>query len=149
MRHYRWLVFVPLTLAILLAGAAQAQQPRTAGSGPATLRSGSPAQGTPTPVCGGSWTVVTSPSPDFLDNALNGVSARTSNDVWAVGSAYEANGREGTLTEHWDGSAWTVIPSPNQGTITSTNRLYSVTAVAANDVWAVGYYVPPPPSSFR
>ena len=42
----------------------------------------------------------------------------------------------GTLTEHWNGTAWSVVASPNAGTI---NSLQSVAAVSANDVWAVGY----------
>ena len=33
---------------------------------------------------------------------------------------------------HWDGKAWTVIPNPSRWT------LYGVTALASNDVWAVG-----------
>src|SRR5205085_1423497 len=136
MRHYRWLVFVAMTLAVLLAGGvaaltggAHAQQPRTAGSGPA--------QGTPTPVCGGSWTVVNSPSPGLLDNILYGVDALTSKDVWAVGSAYGNDGREGTLTEHWDGSAWSIVASPTAAG-NGDNHLYSISALASNDVWAVG-----------
>src|SRR5206468_10266961 len=42
------------------------------------------------------------------------------------------------LTMHWDGTQWNVVPSAN--TNTSTNRLYAVTAISANDVWAVGEY---------
>jgi hypothetical protein len=60
------------------------------------------------------------------------------NDVWAVG--YYTNGVSSpqTLTAHWNGSAWSLVPSPNQGS--GTNRLQGVAARAANDVWAVGYY---------
>ena len=43
-----------------------------------------------------------------------------------------------TLVEHWNGTAWTVVPSPNPGT--NANFLNGVAAVSANDVWAVGYY---------
>src|SRR5262249_7387823 len=41
-----------------------------------------------------------------------------------------------TLTEHWNGTAWSVVPSPNVGA--GHNYLNAVAAVAANDVWAVG-----------
>src|SRR5207244_3869919 len=54
------------------------------------------------------------------------------NDVWAVG---EYSG--GTLTMHWDGSAWSVVPSPSIGT--DRNLLTGVSG-SGNDVWAVGYY---------
>ncbi len=36
------------------------------------------------------------------------------------------------------GGAWQVVPSPNVGP--GTNYLYGVAAVAADDIWAVGYY---------
>ncbi|MEO8288985.1 MAG: S-layer homology domain-containing protein [Chloroflexota bacterium] len=35
-------------------------------------------------------------------------------------------------------ATWSVVPSPNVGT--NDNYLYSVTAISANDVWAVGAY---------
>src|SRR5581483_8850481 len=41
------------------------------------------------------------------------------------------------LIEHWDGTAWSVSPSPNLGL--SFNALYSVSALPASDVWAVGF----------
>ena len=40
--------------------------------------------------------------------------------------------------EHWNGTAWSVVPSPSPGT--DGNYLNGVAAVSANDVWAVGYY---------
>jgi hypothetical protein len=53
------------------------------------------------------------------------------NDVWDVG------GSDGeTLVEHWDGSIWSVVPSPNVGT--GGNSLSGVAVVGANDVWTVG-----------
>jgi hypothetical protein len=42
-----------------------------------------------------------------------------------------------TLIEHWNGSAWTIVPSPNVGS--GNNSLAAVAARSANDVWAVGY----------
>src|SRR3954466_3149445 len=33
---------------------------------------------------------------------------------------------------------WNVVPSPNRGTL--DNYLRGVTAVSANDIWAVGFY---------
>src|SRR5204863_8090882 len=44
-----------------------------------------------------------------------------------------------TLTLHWDGQAWTRIPSPNVGTFNDCSALLGVDAVSSNDVWAVGY----------
>ena len=40
--------------------------------------------------------------------------------------------------EHWNGTSWAIVPSPNMGT--GNNHLNGVAAVSASDVWAVGYY---------
>jgi hypothetical protein len=83
---------------------------------------------------------------------LNSVVAVAANDVWAVGvRAHRAAGGsiDRTLIEHWDGSSWRVVPSPNIGRATyrranfgwtpaSDNELVSVAAVSADDIWAVG-----------
>ena len=89
---------------------------------------------------GSVWAVITSPSPGTTYNFLYGVSAASTNDVWAAGDYYSDIGSTSqTLVEHWNGTAWTVVPSPNQGT--GANYLYGVASVMANDVWAVGYYL--------
>src|SRR5205085_737221 len=43
-----------------------------------------------------------------------------------------------TLIEHWNGSQWSIVPSQNVGP--TENYLLGVTAISANDLWAVGYY---------
>ena len=47
-------------------------------------------------------------------NRLNGVTALDMNDVWAVGLT-NGDVKDQTLTEHWGGSGWTIVPSPNPG----------------------------------
>src|SRR5215472_8050367 len=88
----------------------------------------------------GTWSVVSSPNPGPSDNALGAVAAVSSRDVWAVGEYLRtgASSITQTLTEHWDGSRWTYIPSPNFGSL--GNTLYGVSASSSNDVWAVGFY---------
>jgi hypothetical protein len=54
--------------------------------------------------------------------------------VGNVGSALHANR---TLIERFDGSGWSVVPSPNQGT--ANNALNGV-SVTSGGGWAVGYY---------
>lgn len=88
---------------------------------------------------GSGWSVVSSPSPD-TGNALRAVTAVASNDVWAVGYYYEsATGLLKTLTEHYNGSSWSIVSSPSPGAYFS-NILNGVTAVSATNVWAVGNY---------
>jgi hypothetical protein len=62
---------------------------------------------------GAAWSHVPSPDPSPVDNELYGVSATSSSDAWAVG--YEQNDRkaDATLTLHWNGAAWTLVPSPD------------------------------------
>jgi len=68
------------------------------------------------------------------------------NDIWIVGEeGNEGSPPTNTFTMHWDGMTWTHIPSPS---IPNTlNVLRGVTAIAPNDVWAVGYYWDNPSSS--
>jgi hypothetical protein len=63
------------------------------------------------------------------------VAALSPANVWAVGKIGTAS-----LVEHWDGTAWTqvAVPEPTPG---RSNGLVSVSARAANDIWAVGTFV--------
>ena len=85
---------------------------------------------------GHAWNVVDSPQPGSMRDLLYGASADSPSDVWAVGEQQSSDGNFQTLVEHWDGSAWNVIPSPNPGE--TDNHLYGVDAVSPSDVWAVG-----------
>lgn len=89
-----------------------------------------------TQTCAG-WQSVTSPNQGTIDSTLNGVTAIGSDDVWAVGD-FSTTLTLQTLTEHWNGITWSIIPSPNMRG-TTNNSLTSVTAISTKDVWAVGY----------
>lgn len=87
--------------------------------------------------CGQTWTIVTSPNPDPQHNALHDVAAVSPNDAWAVGGAFDRTREEfSTLIEHWDGTSWSIVPSPNVGKL--DNLLLGVAAASADNVWAVG-----------
>lgn len=85
-----------------------------------------------------SWKVVASPNVGASDNSLTKVAVVSANDIWAVGSYVNSTNINQTLIEHWDGSAWRVVPSPSIGT--SDNSLGGVAIVSASNIWAVGYY---------
>lgn len=87
--------------------------------------------------CDPAWAVVSSPNGSGDDNALGDVTVISANDIWAVGNTGSGANPLNTLTEHWNGSGWSVVPSPN-GTF-PVNYLVSVSAVSSSDVWAVGY----------
>jgi hypothetical protein len=90
---------------------------------------------------GSNWNVVPSPNPVGKTwVVLNGVDAISANDIWAVGHSGDPSSIPlQTLTTHWDGKSWSIIPSPSPGTYNG-NVLNAVSAVSASDVWAVGWY---------
>ncbi|MEX1046243.1 MAG: hypothetical protein WD757_07155 [Actinomycetota bacterium] len=87
---------------------------------------------------GNAWTVVDSPAPDAKRSMLSSVSVVTANDIWAVGYTNPTGGafQDKTLIMHYDGKTWTQVSSPNLGH--GKNALWSVDAVRAGNVWAVG-----------
>ena len=89
---------------------------------------------------GTSWSVVTSPSPGSFANYLRGVAVTSSTDIWAVGYYANYNGYYYTLVQHWDGTQWSVVSSPNPGA-TDNDYLIGVAVVSSTDVWAVGDYL--------
>jgi photosystem II stability/assembly factor-like uncharacterized protein len=86
---------------------------------------------------GSSWQRVALPTPKRADEVeLARAAARSAADIWVVGSwAGPKSPGYRTLVEHWNGMAWTVVRSPNP---TPSCRLTGVTAVSAQNAWAVG-----------
>src|SRR6266700_3838040 len=82
------------------------------------------------------WTGTQPPNPGGASNTFDSVAIDSACDAWAVGFQI-GGGTEATLTEHWDGSTWTVVPSPAPGTL---SLLRSVRGTSPSDVWAVGEY---------
>jgi hypothetical protein len=85
---------------------------------------------------GAAWRLAATPRLDTQRDILFSASATTANDVWAVGERQDSAGRFGALIEHWDGTVWSVVPSPDPGS--SGNHLNAVAAAGRDDVWAVG-----------
>lgn len=77
---------------------------------------------------------------------LEGVSAVSSGDVWAVGYSRSASGKVSTLAEHWNGRRWTIVPSPDPSGA-AVSVLDGVAAVSAGDAWAIGYSATGPASA--
>jgi hypothetical protein len=92
---------------------------------------------------GTAWTIV--PSPNRLlgagrnqINTLLGVTAIAADDVWAVGYTVSLDDPYRTLAMHWNGTAWSIVDSPNFTFPGAYNALLDVAATGPNDVWAVG-----------
>jgi hypothetical protein len=118
-------------------------------SSPSVITNASPTSATPStapPDCA-SWQIVPSELAD-LYNQFTGVAATSSDDAWAVGfhsdkpvsggltDAYVGQDKVHILIEHWDGSNWNIIPSPDAG---DSSYLFGVTAIDKTHAWAVGY----------
>ncbi len=102
---------------------------------------------------GSVWAVVSSPNIPSAYNELMAVSASGTNDVWAVGISQGTGIQDPmlTLTMHWNGSSWVIVPSPNPAPTSSgyRNSLNGVKALSANQAWAVGFYETGEDSPFR
>jgi hypothetical protein len=90
---------------------------------------------------GTSWKQVTSPNAggSSHDNVLNGVAATSSTNAWAVGYFYNGT-TDQTLIEHWNGTSWKQVTSPNPGGSSDDNILNGVAATSSTNAWAVGDY---------
>jgi len=110
---------------------------------------------------GSTWSIVSTPDPvppagsTFAGATLTGLTAISATDIWAVGSFNAAHGTvvdTFTLTEHFDGVRWTVVPSPNVAKPNQFNGarqvLNAVTAVSSGNVWAVGETIDTASGSF-
>jgi hypothetical protein len=77
-------------------------------------------------------TLVATPNVASSNSELFGVGGSSASDVWAVGASSAQ-----TLIEHFSGSTWSIVPSPNYpGSI--VDGLTGVTADTTTDGWAVG-----------
>jgi hypothetical protein len=89
---------------------------------------------------GTSWSIVASPNPNpGGSSTLQGIAAISANDIWAVGTfgGTSVVPTEKTLTEHWDGTSWSIIASPSPAQ--NQNELFAVTALSDGTVAAVGH----------
>jgi hypothetical protein len=118
----------------MLAATASASVNRTSAAKPSCVR----------------WKFVPSPlliGGDNGWNILNAVAARSPNDVWAVGwhdSEDQNSSDELTYAQHWDGTAWSIVPTPNPPPRVAgaprQSYFRDVAVVGKSEAWAVGYY---------
>jgi len=83
---------------------------------------------------GSSWTVVPSSIPGAELSLLFSIRSVSPANIWAVGQVQDALGENHALIEHWNGTTWKAVPSPDP----AGSQLDGVAVVSARDVWAVG-----------
>jgi hypothetical protein len=84
----------------------------------------------------GEWHVVSNYNPTSIPTLLTGITAISANDIWAVGYAMPSPSSHRAFIEYWNGTIWKIIDTSDLKTVDS--QLLSVSAVSANDVWAMG-----------
>ena len=86
------------------------------------------------------WSMVPSPNAGSSSshNTLNGVSCVTSSFCMAAGSYVSSGAIPQTLAERWNGTAWSIVASPNTSA-TQRNLLTSVSCITSSFCVAAGY----------
>jgi hypothetical protein len=87
---------------------------------------------------GRSWQPVDPPDAPDPESGLFAIAASSPSDIWAVGGQGNnllRHPTSRTLIEHFDGTSWSVVPSPSPGAYT---WLSAVSASSPDDAWAVG-----------
>jgi hypothetical protein len=89
---------------------------------------------------GGQWAIQPTPSPGTGGIAqLTGISCLSATDCTAVGIISTQTASNSTLAEHWDGTSWTVVPSPDPAGTTVTD-FTGVSCASATSCTATGVY---------
>jgi hypothetical protein len=88
---------------------------------------------------GSSWSIVPSDAAAGPEGSyLTGVTCTGASDCWATGTVTNATGTAGsTLVQHWDGSTWSVVPTPAPAG-TKYDMLNGLTCLSATECWAAG-----------
>jgi endonuclease YncB( thermonuclease family) len=91
---------------------------------------------------GHTWAVQPTPNPAGNGNSLwpnlLGVSCNARTSCTAVGAYNSSAGLVATLAEHWDGSTWTIQPTPSPGGRYRTGVLDGVSCPSAKNCFATG-----------
>ncbi|MBI4675253.1 MAG: hypothetical protein HY741_26725 [Chloroflexi bacterium] len=73
-----------------------------------------------------------------MNSGLDAIAVVAPNDIWAGGRYWQEGQIDGhTLLEHWDGTQWTLVDTPDVGGIDD------IFVAAPNDIWALGFAFKP------
>ena len=87
---------------------------------------------------GTQWSVTPAPAATSPEGQyLSSITCSSTSDCWATGATMDPQGNPYlTLVDHWDGSAWVTVPSPNPST--NGDLLTTVTCIDPSECWAAG-----------
>jgi hypothetical protein len=90
---------------------------------------------------GKTWSLVKTPDAGVGQgnggSSLFAITAVSASDIWVVGHSQNGDGTITTLTEQFNGSAWSVVPSPNPGLL-GVDSLFGVAGAGGGQVFAIG-----------
>ena len=131
----RWPHPAPSARWVRLAGAAAGAALVSAVLVPATISTPAGA------VAETAWSVVASPNVPSADlDALAGIACASARSCLAVGSYEDANKLYKTLAQEWDGTKWSIVPSPNEGPALDDKYFVGVSCASESACMAVGAY---------
>jgi hypothetical protein len=89
---------------------------------------------------GSTWALTNAPNLGTEGSSLRATQALSPTDVWAVGQEQIDNGSIFTLTEHFNGSGWSAVKSPDPGMQGKlfNNSLDSISSAGGGSLFAVG-----------
>ena len=89
---------------------------------------------------GATWSLAAVPANPAVHGGFFDVTCVSIADCWAVGTVLAGQGGQptGTLAADWNGTAWSIVPTPNPAGASGA-LLQGVTCVTTSDCWAVGY----------
>jgi hypothetical protein len=90
---------------------------------------------------GKTWSLIKTPNAGAglgnTGSSLFAITAVSASDIWAVGHSQNGNGTITTLTEQFNGSTWSVVPSPNPGLL-GVDTLFGVAGAGGRQLFAIG-----------
>jgi alpha-tubulin suppressor-like RCC1 family protein len=89
---------------------------------------------------GKAWALRKVPTAGSEGSRLFGVTALSATDVWAAGATYQTDGGELALTEQFNGTTWSIVPSLDPGQLASLpdNTLDAIAALGRSTLFTVG-----------
>jgi alpha-tubulin suppressor-like RCC1 family protein len=89
---------------------------------------------------GTSWSLTNVPDTGTEGSLLSDTVALSASDVWAVGDTDQTDGGLLALTEHYNGTSWSISPALDPGQLAAApdSTLAGVASPAAGTLWTVG-----------
>ena len=87
---------------------------------------------------GSTWALTVSPNQGSDDNFLKAVVCTSATSCTAVGEYVDGSTVFHTLAMTWDGTTWTIVPTPGNNPGVDPNRLESLSCISATSCFAIG-----------